>query len=110
MTIQKMVIILLHADISTRCSSLHQGNDTKHKAIMIFIYSAISPWDELSSLLKTGCYFSSGRKLSSLFGVQRLKVQLKMQMPYLWIVYSIQKQADAQYHWSYNVTNPCTLI
>ena len=48
------------ADVSTRCSSLHQGNHTKHKAIMIFIYSAISPWEEVSSLLRMGCHLSPG--------------------------------------------------
>ena len=40
------------ADVLTRYSSLHQGNEAKHKAIMIFVYSAISPW--------TNCHLSSG--------------------------------------------------
>ena len=32
---------------------------------MIFIYSAVSSWDELSSLLRTGCYLSPGRAVIS---------------------------------------------
>ena len=53
------------ANVSTRCSGLHQGNEAKHKAIMIFIYSVISPWDELLSLLGMGCHLSSGQAVIS---------------------------------------------